>query len=147
MIGEAVMLNEDFSKASKGAQAIVIDGQVVFPKQYANLLLHPKHGTHLKYGKIIFIQWNKSDPRWKGEADGCAYAASFDLFHKTKATSSNCQEVELNKSKPKINFGEINKASEPKNNDGRKDCFWCASPTRKLALAQTIVDICTNCER
>ena len=34
--------------------------------------------------------------------------------------------------------------SEPKNNDGRTNCFWCKSKTKRVDGAFSSYDICTN---
>lgn len=35
----------------------------------------------------------------------------------------------------------------PRNNDGRAECYWCGSPTRKLELATSTGNICDKCGR
>jgi hypothetical protein len=34
---------------------------------------------------------------------------------------------------------------EPDNNDGREACYWCEAPTKQLALATSIGNVCTRC--
>lgn len=153
-IGEAVMLNVEFPKAEKGAQAIVVDGQKEFPAVYNTLQRLSSSKQQLKYGNIIFVRWNQSDPRWKGEIDGSVHASYFDLFQQKKAQStvglSKTQKiipVPPRETKIKVNLGKINQPTEPKNNDGRKDCFWCAHPTKKVPFINTVANVCVNCKR
>lgn len=42
---------------------------------------------------------------------------------------------------------ELESGSEPKNNDGRENCFWCGAPTKTIELAFSTGNICTQCER
>jgi hypothetical protein len=39
------------------------------------------------------------------------------------------------------------KEPEPRNNDGRQNCYWCGAPTRKFELATSSGRICTACGR
>jgi len=36
---------------------------------------------------------------------------------------------------------------EPRNNDGRKDCYWCAGPLRKVLGLNEQYDYCDKCKR
>jgi len=36
----------------------------------------------------------------------------------------------------------------PRNNDGRKTCFWCGAPTKRVpGIVTNVYDICTKCGR
>lgn len=36
---------------------------------------------------------------------------------------------------------------EPENNDGRKNCFWCGSPTEKIQGFRNNYDFCRSCKK
>jgi len=36
---------------------------------------------------------------------------------------------------------------EPENNDGRKTCFWCEGPTKKVQGFRNNYDFCRSCKR
>jgi len=42
---------------------------------------------------------------------------------------------------------QCNKSNDPKNNDGRKTCFWCGGTTKKVRLIFSDTDVCTKCDR
>jgi hypothetical protein len=37
------------------------------------------------------------------------------------------------------------KRTEPRNNDGRRYCWWCGSPTKRVPGVIDVYDICTEC--
>lgn len=40
---------------------------------------------------------------------------------------------------------KVNKEEEPKNNDGRKTCFWCGKATVRKELFTSYYEICEGC--
>lgn len=144
------MLDWDIDLAKKGAQATVVDGKVEFPETYRKYtsVYGKQKQMLLSKGDIIFIQWNKADPRYFGAEDGDYYSFPFVKFQKNSNTNAlSSDKNKTNSSLEKINFDKINAVSAPKNNDGRKDCFWCASPTKKQLLFSSVGNICTKCGR
>lgn len=38
-------------------------------------------------------------------------------------------------------------AEGPKNNDGRKSCYWCGADTKTIPLATSLAQVCSKCGR
>lgn len=43
--------------------------------------------------------------------------------------------------------GIFGSEEEPKNNDGRKTCYWCSSPTREYVGFDSRGNICERCNK
>lgn len=41
----------------------------------------------------------------------------------------------------------VTKQAEPKNNDGRYECFWCQSKTKQVQSIFSVYNVCTKCGR
>lgn len=39
------------------------------------------------------------------------------------------------------------KCCDPKNNDGRSECYWCGTPTRKIDGGFSFYDFCDKCQK
>lgn len=46
-----------------------------------------------------------------------------------------------------VSVGRPSCVTAPKNNDGRLDCFWCGSKTRRIDGGFSFMDVCTGCGR
>jgi len=42
-------------------------------------------------------------------------------------------------------FAKVPQKKAPKNNEGRKTCYWCGAPTKSVMLFTSITDVCTKC--
>jgi hypothetical protein len=107
-------------KAHPGAQATVV-GPRRFPDLYDQLEAYLRNFGRAKedMAEFVWVSWDRSDPKWNGQADG-AYS--------------------------RHRFRVVAQAQEPKNNDGRAECFWCPGvATAKRGGGQ--YDVCPKCGR
>lgn len=120
------------SKHDPGCIAKVVDGKFKFPKLYKELQTKV---SDVDFDEFIWVVWNKKDPRWKGSQDGAYMGAAFQLADENKYWFDDDEITQ------KIVI------EEPKNNDGRSQCFWCREDTiKKLGLFSTY-DICPKCKK
>jgi hypothetical protein len=105
--------------AEIGARATIVDGKKTFPELYDKLVrLLTNMGTLDDVKDFLWLEWDRSDPRWHQQTDGA--------YHKTR-------------------FKVVALCGEPKNNDGRKYCFWCGGLTKLFPGFCNTYNLCANC--
>jgi len=75
------------------------------------------------FSGFIWVVWDRKDNRRFGQVDGGYERYRFQ---------------EISTQEPKL---------EPKNNDGRAECFWCGAMTKRVLGITSMYDICTKCGR
>lgn len=103
--------------ASRGARAVVVDGQKEYPDLHKQLLDQIAE-EHLP--DFIWVRWDRAYPNHGNQDDGAYAAARFELI-------------------------EEKSEQEPHNNDGRTTCWWCGGVTKKSQGFSETWDICQEC--
>ena len=136
--GEIVELNFVFKKdkVEKGAIAKIVDGEKLFPKLYDKLKNNGQYSSHMT--EFCCIVWDKKNIHYKGAHDGFYLMARFDLFAgKMGDYDFSFEDEEITK---EFDF------EEPKNNEGRKTCYWCGEKTVKKLGFMSYYDMCPKCD-
>jgi hypothetical protein len=128
----------------------IIDGKMWFPKQWKQIAnLYQNNSLN----DVIFVSWNKINLE-SGMRDGAVWLPDVDF-----QLIGNINTVDLNLYDFSISLyngfsdEEITKEiklpelKEPRNNDGRKNCFWCNKETTiKLGLFEQY-NYCELCKK
>jgi len=108
-------------KALPGARAKIVDGKKIFPELHDQLEEYLRNfGSQEKdLEEFIWVVWDRSDLRWNRQDDGAYAKYRFKLIP----------------------------AQEPKNNDGREECFWCGGKTDTRQGFSSTWNICPKCKK